>query len=287
MAGKHRAKKTERRQTEAYVWFGTGAITLGLGVALAAGSGVAQADTTGSTVNGPLVSPSPGNSAATTSIRTTLSAHSVHTSTHSSTPVDAGVGRSRIVRTTESAVPQSSRADTGDNDATGDSTLTSNQVIGIADTVLLVLMPGSGDSIQALKAGIMEIPDVIAVNKRDHPAAKTMMNEVRSILALDTERDWKPPIVLTEAVTGEGVPELWEKIVEHRAHLEESGTLAERRAANLAGEVFAVASARATARLEAAVAEDEELRRLLGEVQRRELDPLTAVREIMERVFKV
>jgi GTPase len=161
------------------------------------------------------------------------------------------------------------------------------EVITIADTVLLVLMPGSGDSIQALKAGIMEIPDVIAVNKRDHPAAKTMLNEVRSILALDTEREWKPPIVLTEAVQGEGVPELWEKLAEHRAYLEESGTLADRRAANLAGEVFAVASARAKARLEAAVAEDEELRRLLGEVQRRELDPLTAVREIMERVFKV
>ena len=60
------------------------------------------------------------------------------------------------------------------------------EIISIADTVLLVLMPGSGDSIQALKAGIMEIPDVIAVNKRDHPAAKTMVNEVRSILALDT-----------------------------------------------------------------------------------------------------
>jgi LAO/AO transport system kinase len=161
------------------------------------------------------------------------------------------------------------------------------EVITIADTVLLVLMPGSGDSIQALKAGIMEIPDVIAVNKRDHPAAKTMLNEVRSILALDTEREWKPPIVLTEAVRGEGIPELWEKIADHRRYLEESGTLAERRAANLAGEVFAVASARAKSRLEAAVAEDEELRRLLGEVQRRELDPLSAVREIMERVFKV
>ena len=161
------------------------------------------------------------------------------------------------------------------------------EVITIADTVLLVLMPGSGDSIQALKAGIMEIPDVIAVNKRDHPAAKTMVNEVRSILALDTERDWKPPIVLTEAVQGEGVDELWEKIEEHRAHLESSGTLAERRARNLAGEVFAVASARAKTRLQEAVAEDEELRRLLGEVQRRELDPLSAVREIMERVFKV
>jgi LAO/AO transport system kinase len=161
------------------------------------------------------------------------------------------------------------------------------EVITIADTVLLVLMPGSGDAIQALKAGIMEIPDVIAVNKRDHPAAKTMVNEVRSILALDTEREWKPPIVLTEAVREEGIAELWEAIGEHRRHLEESGTLADRRAANLAGEVFAVASARAKARLESAVAEDEELRRLLGEVQRRELDPLSAVREIMERVFKV
>jgi len=82
------------------------------------------------------------------------------------------------------------------------------EVIGIADTVLLVLMPGSGDSIQALKAGIMEIPDVIAVNKRDHPAAKTMVSDVRSILALDQGRDWKPPIVLTEAVRGEGIAEL-------------------------------------------------------------------------------
>src|SRR6202011_1605065 len=70
------------------------------------------------------------------------------------------------------------------------------EVIGIADTVLLVLMPGSGDSVQALKAGIMEIPDGIAVNKQDHPAAKTMLNEVRSILSLDKERSWKPPIVL-------------------------------------------------------------------------------------------
>jgi LAO/AO transport system kinase len=161
------------------------------------------------------------------------------------------------------------------------------EVIAIADTVLLVLMPGSGDSIQALKAGIMEIPDVIAVNKRDHPAAKTMVSEVRSILTLDSDADWEPPIVLTEAVRGEGVDELWAEISEHRRHLEQSGTLEERRARNLAGEVFAVASARAKAHLEEAVAEDGELRRLLGEVQRRELDPLTAVREIMEKVFRL
>ena len=161
------------------------------------------------------------------------------------------------------------------------------EVIGVADTVVLVLMPGSGDSVQALKAGIMEIPDVIVVNKKDHPAAKTMLNEVRSILALDTESDWRPPIVLTEAVTGEGIPELWEKIAAHREHLESNGLLDERRRKNLAGEVFTVASARAKTHLEQAVADDPELRRLLDEVQRRELDPLTAVREIMEKVFKV
>jgi GTPase len=161
------------------------------------------------------------------------------------------------------------------------------EVIGIADTVLLVLMPGSGDAVQALKAGIMEIPDVIAINKMDHPAAKTMLNEVRSILALDRSRDWNPPIVLTEAVRGEHVPELWEKIEEHRAFLEQSGQLEERRRANLAREVFAVAASRASHHLEQAVADDAELRRLLAEVQARELDPLTAVREILEKVFRI
>ena len=130
------------------------------------------------------------------------------------------------------------------------------EVIGIADTVLLVLMPGSGDSVQALKAGIMEIPDVIAINKMDHPAAKTMLNEVRSILSLDREREWRPPIVLTEALRGENVPMLWEKLEEHRAFLEAGGLLDERRRRNLAGEVFAVASSRAKAHLEATVADD-------------------------------
>ena len=161
------------------------------------------------------------------------------------------------------------------------------EVIGIADTVLLVLMPGSGDSVQALKAGIMEIPDVIAINKMDHPAAKTMLNEVRSILALDHDRDWRPPIVLADATRGENVPELWGKIAEHRAYLEQSGELDARRRKNLAGEVFAVASARAKQHIERAVQDDPELRRVLDDVQQRRLDPLTAVREILEKGFKV
>ena len=161
------------------------------------------------------------------------------------------------------------------------------EVVGVADTVLLVLMPGSGDSIQALKAGIMEIPDVIAVNKLDHPAAKTMVNEVRSILALDHGRPWQPPIVLTEALRGEGVVELWEHVEEHHAFLEREGLLEERRREHLAAEVFAVASARAKVHLERTVRDDPELQRLLDAVQMRELDPLTAVQEILDRVFRI
>jgi LAO/AO transport system kinase len=133
----------------------------------------------------------------------------------------------------------------------------------------------------------MEIPDVIAINKKDHPAAKTMLNEVRSILTLDTERAWKPPIVLTEAHRGEGVEALWDRLAEHRTHLEQDGLLDERRREHLAAEVFAVSSARAKTHLEHAVRDDPELARVLEAVQRRELDPLSAVSEILEKVFRI
>jgi LAO/AO transport system kinase len=159
------------------------------------------------------------------------------------------------------------------------------EIAQVADTVVLVLMPGSGDSVQALKAGIMEIPDVIAINKREHPHARTMLQEVRGVLALAPPRDWEPPIVLTEAATGLGVDDLWQAVQEHRAHLSRDGRLAERRRRNLKTEVFSLASARARAHLELAVRGDPELRRLLEQVERRELDPLSAVRAILERVF--
>ena len=84
------------------------------------------------------------------------------------------------------------------------------EVIGIADTVLLVLMPGSGDSVQALKAGIMEIPDVIAINKMDHPAAKTMLQRGALDRRARRSRERRPAILLTEALRGEDVPELWD-----------------------------------------------------------------------------
>ena len=160
------------------------------------------------------------------------------------------------------------------------------EVTGIADTVLLVLMPGSGDSVQALKAGIMEIPDVIAINKMDHAAAKTMLNEVRSIVAL-AEPAERPAILLTGALDGENVPALWDALEEHRAALESDGRLEERRRKNLAAEVFAVASSRASAHLRAAVAGDPALQRVLARVEERELDPLSAVRQIMEEVFEL
>jgi len=160
------------------------------------------------------------------------------------------------------------------------------EVTRIADTVLLVLMPGSGDSVQALKAGIMEIPDVIAINKLDHPAAKTMLNEVRSVVGL-AEPARRPAILLTEALRGENVPQLWEALAGHREKLLEDGRLEERRRRNLAAEVFVLASSRAQMHLEQAVAGDPELRRVLESVERRELDPLSAVREILENVFHV
>jgi len=158
------------------------------------------------------------------------------------------------------------------------------EVTGIADTVVLVLMPGSGDSVQALKAGIMEIPDVIAINKMEHPGAKTMLNEVRSIVAL-ADPGQRPRILLTEALTEQNVPELWSAIEEHRASLEVDGRLEERRRRSLAAEVFAVASSRAGAHLRSAVEGDPTLRSVLERVEARELDPLTAVQQILEEVF--
>jgi len=122
-------------------------------------------------------------------------------------------------------------------------------IIDHADSVVLVLMPGSGDSIQALKAGVMEIPDVIVVNKADHPLTDTMVREIRGVLSLGPQHGWRVPIVRTEAGRGEGVEELVEKLAEHRAHIEAEGTLEERRRRNLKNEVMELATLRLRRRL--------------------------------------
>src|SRR5436309_10324089 len=111
-------------------------------------------------------------------------------------------------------------------------------IIDHADTVVLVLMPGSGDSIQALKAGVMEIPDVIVVNKADHPLTDTMVREIRGVLSLGPKTGWRVPIVRTEAGKGEGISELADKLAEHREHIASEGTLEKRRQRNLRNEVL-------------------------------------------------
>jgi LAO/AO transport system kinase len=156
-------------------------------------------------------------------------------------------------------------------------------IIDHADTVVLVLMPGSGDSIQALKAGIMEIPDVIVVNKADHPLADTMVREVRGVLSLGPQQGWRVPIVKTEAARGEGVENLLEKLSEHRAHIEREGTLVERRRRNLMNEVVAIAANRMRMELEASLQDDPEVQALLDDVVKRRIDPASAAGTILAR----
>jgi len=156
-------------------------------------------------------------------------------------------------------------------------------IIDHADTVVLVLMPGSGDSIQALKAGVMEIPDVIVVNKADHPLTDTMVREIKGVLALGPRREWQVPIVKTEAAEGRGIAELAEKLAEHRAHIEAEGTLSERRRRNLMNEVLAIATFRMRRELEASIREDAAVQELLDAVVARELDPASAAEQVLER----
>ena len=160
------------------------------------------------------------------------------------------------------------------------------EVMSIADEVVLVLMPGSGDSVQALKAGIMEIPDVIAINKMDQPGAKAMVNDIRAVISLDPEAKHRPAIVLTEAMREEGVDVLWSTLVDRREALAEAGELEARRRRNLADEVVAVATTRARAGIEAAIAQEPALAELIAAVQRREIDPLTAVDRIVSTVLR-
>jgi LAO/AO transport system kinase len=164
-------------------------------------------------------------------------------------------------------------------------------IIDHADTIVLVLMPGSGDSIQALKAGVMEIPDVIVINKADHPLTDTMVREIRGVLSLanldrtpeQVRGSWRVPIVKTEASQGRGLDELVERLDEHRAHILAEGQLSERRARNLRNEVLAIATARMRRRLEEELHEDAEFQSLIDRVIERRLDPASAAAALLER----
>jgi LAO/AO transport system kinase len=165
-------------------------------------------------------------------------------------------------------------------------------IIDHADTIVLVLMPGSGDSIQALKAGVMEIPDIIVINKADHPLTDTMVREIRGVLSLanlDGDRSdpahpgWRVPIIKTEAANGRGIDELVEKLDEHRAHIKREGEIEARRRRNLRSEVLAIATARMRRQLEDEIAQDPEFARLLDEVVQRRLDPASAAATLLQR----
>jgi LAO/AO transport system kinase len=164
-------------------------------------------------------------------------------------------------------------------------------IIDHADTIVLVLMPGSGDSIQALKAGVMEIPDVIVINKADHPLTDTMIREIRGVLSLanldrspeEVRGRWRVPIIKTEATRGEGIDELVHSLEQHREHILAAGQLAERRSRNLRNEVLAITTARMRRRLEDELREDPEFGRLLEEVVERRLDPASAASALLAR----
>ncbi|MDX6525598.1 MAG: GTPase [Gaiellales bacterium] len=159
-------------------------------------------------------------------------------------------------------------------------------IAALADVVALVLMPGSGDSIQALKAGVMEIPDVVVLNKSDLDGVGAARSELAQVLRL-AEPEQRPPLIETSVQTGAGIEALWDAIVARRAELERSGALAERRRASLEREVLGLVSARAARRLEDELAGRDDLRALLDRVAARELDPLRAVAEVLDRVYGI
>jgi LAO/AO transport system kinase len=159
------------------------------------------------------------------------------------------------------------------------------EVASAADTVVLALQPGTGDAVQALKAGVMEIADIFCINKADHPQAKGAANEVRSILDIGQELDpqpWHPPIIMTRGDTGEGVEELEATIEKHRSYLEESGKLEERRRASLKEFVISWAKERLEKEMQERLSrEDDEL---MEKVYGRELDPISASEKIFREV---
>jgi LAO/AO transport system kinase len=157
------------------------------------------------------------------------------------------------------------------------------EVQALSDTVMLVLMPGSGDAIQAIKAGVMEIPDVIVINKCDRPGADILAGEVESALTLIPTDGWIPPVVLTQALDGTGVADAWDAVERHRTALRESGGASARERDGVRRLLVSLALER-MARDLGARTEDAVLDALVARVVAREIDPSTAVETMLERV---
>jgi LAO/AO transport system kinase len=151
------------------------------------------------------------------------------------------------------------------------------EIASLADSTLVIVAPGMGDSIQAAKAGILEIADIFVVNKSDRPGAQEAVRDLRTMLAMARygAGDWKPPIVSTTAAAGEGIDELVGRLEAHGAWLGESGERERRRLARAREEVSAIAVAALRERLGALPGESQ-LEELAGHVASGELDPYTA-----------
>jgi len=159
------------------------------------------------------------------------------------------------------------------------------EIASAADTTLVLLAPGMGDAIQAAKAGILEIGDVYVVNKADRDGAHQVVRELRNMLALAerADGDWKPPIVSTVAVKGEGLDDLMTAIDAHRAWLESDGRLADRRRNRAADEIAAIALTELRERF-GDLAHDQRLETLAARVVAGETDPYAAADELVAGV---
>jgi LAO/AO transport system kinase len=128
------------------------------------------------------------------------------------------------------------------------------EIAELAHTTLVALQPGSGDSIQVLKAGIMEIADIFVVNKADHPMANQLRREIRSMMEMLSFPGWVPDLVTTQALTGEGIDQLWAAIERHVAYLNETGEIAQRRRQAFLHQVRQLVLGRFQKRLDAVLA---------------------------------
>jgi LAO/AO transport system kinase len=156
-----------------------------------------------------------------------------------------------------------------------------------ADTTVLVLMPGSGDDIQAIKSGIMEIGDVFVVNKGDLPGANKSATEIVSSLELSKfETAWRPPVIVAVAETGQGVQDLWKSLQDHFKFLKESGLLEARRKSKVQAELSELVAAMARENLKNSIDSSEDARRILAEVLEKRVDPHSAAAEMMHELFR-
>ncbi len=160
------------------------------------------------------------------------------------------------------------------------------EIVRAAQTVVVVTVPGMGDDIQAIKAGILEIADIFVVNKADRPGADQTAAELRMLLSLDErrkERAWRVPIIKTSAANGEGIAELADKLRAHRVFLEESGQLANRGARQARSEMLALLQQALLTRIEATVA-PREWDQLIADVVERRADPYTVADQLARRL---